>query len=100
MRLAPPFLFFFQGEDGIRDDLVTGVQTCALPISDRAAPRSAMPIVEVTDPVQLIYTSGTTGRPKAAICTHRMLHYQMLNSLNPYELTSSSRYLAVLPFFN
>src|SRR5207244_9471502 len=27
------FLFFFQAEDGIRDDLVTGVQTCALPIS-------------------------------------------------------------------
>src|SRR5260363_455679 len=30
--------FFFQAEDGIRDDLVTGVQTCALPIS--AAERS------------------------------------------------------------
>src|SRR5438552_5389693 len=29
----PSFLFFFQAEDGIRDDLVTGVQTCALPIS-------------------------------------------------------------------
>ena len=27
--------FFFQAEDGIRDDLVTGVQTCALPISKR-----------------------------------------------------------------
>src|SRR5258708_10577242 len=27
------YLFFFQAEDGIRDDLVTGVQTCALPIS-------------------------------------------------------------------
>src|SRR5215216_275268 len=26
-------LFFCQAEDGIRDDLVTGVQTCALPIS-------------------------------------------------------------------
>src|SRR6266536_3852023 len=24
--------FFFQAEDGIRDPLVTGVQTCALPI--------------------------------------------------------------------
>src|SRR5207247_7065631 len=29
--------FFFQAEDGIRDPLVTGVQTCALPISARAA---------------------------------------------------------------
>src|SRR5207249_4001593 len=28
--------FFFQAEDGIRDRNVTGVQTCALPISRRA----------------------------------------------------------------
>src|SRR2546425_12733835 len=28
------FFFFFQAEDGIRDKLVTGVQTCALPISE------------------------------------------------------------------
>src|SRR5438034_1710665 len=28
------FFFFFQAEDGIRDHCVTGVQTCALPISD------------------------------------------------------------------
>src|SRR5690349_24255389 len=27
------FIFFFQAEDGIRDLYVTGVQTCALPIS-------------------------------------------------------------------
>src|SRR5260370_32460498 len=27
------FVFFFQAEDGIRDSSVTGVQTCALPIS-------------------------------------------------------------------
>src|SRR5207237_7296965 len=29
------FLFFFQADDGIRDSSVTGVQTCALPISPR-----------------------------------------------------------------
>src|SRR5258708_31928685 len=34
------FFFFFQAEDGIRYDLVTGVQTCALPIyGDRDAPQ-------------------------------------------------------------
>src|SRR5258708_24681098 len=33
-------VFFFQAEDGIRDDLVTGVQTCALPISHFAPPLS------------------------------------------------------------
>src|SRR5256885_6101978 len=30
------FFFFFQAEDGIRDYKVTGVQTCALPISPAA----------------------------------------------------------------
>src|SRR5690554_7516589 len=30
------FFFFFQAEDGIRDADVTGVQTCALPISPAA----------------------------------------------------------------
>src|SRR5256885_3605234 len=29
-----PLFFFFQAEDGIRDYKVTGVQTCALPISE------------------------------------------------------------------
>src|SRR5579871_3301898 len=32
------FFFFFQAEDGIRDLYVTGVQTCALPISSSVAP--------------------------------------------------------------
>src|SRR5260221_10021788 len=32
-RSRPPMFFFFQAEDGIRDHCVTGVQTCALPIS-------------------------------------------------------------------
>src|SRR5437763_9766955 len=35
------FFFFFQAEDGIRDTSVTGVQTCALPIS--VAQRGPLP---------------------------------------------------------
>src|SRR2546429_1156261 len=31
-------VFFFQAEDGIRDVAVTGVQTCALPISSAERP--------------------------------------------------------------
>src|SRR5207249_9133190 len=38
------FIFFFQAEDGIRDRNVTGVQTCALPISSiTSAKRAAHP---------------------------------------------------------
>src|SRR3989441_6276543 len=35
--------FFFQAEDGIRDKLVTGVQTCALPISGRGGRERLQP---------------------------------------------------------
>src|SRR3989442_2320055 len=34
------FFFFFQAEDGIRDADVTGVQTCALPISEDEVAKS------------------------------------------------------------
>src|SRR5204862_3362133 len=40
------FFFFFQAEDGIRDLYVTGVQTCALPISSSrstASPKTRAP---------------------------------------------------------
>src|SRR5206468_4368445 len=40
------FFFFFQAEDGIRDLIVTGVQTCALPIF---APRSRPPRSRTVD---------------------------------------------------
>src|SRR5258708_17354649 len=40
-RMRAKLFFFFQAEDGIRDDLVTGVQTCALPISASASGASS-----------------------------------------------------------
>src|SRR5207253_3892055 len=48
--------FFFQAEDGIRDGHVTGVQTCALPISSfpsvsdaTGAPVPRAPVASLTD---------------------------------------------------
>src|SRR2546430_4863187 len=52
MRLMLLF-FFFQAEDGIRDLTVTGVQTCALPISAARSlghlgdPRAVLPLINV-----------------------------------------------------
>src|SRR5256886_1454955 len=48
--------FFFQAEDGIRDLTVTGVQTCALPISTspdstRTPPHDTGPLATVVDRV-------------------------------------------------
>src|SRR5256884_3562751 len=37
LTLSKFIFFFFQAEDGIRDVAVTGVRTCALPISDKGA---------------------------------------------------------------
>src|SRR5205823_11602191 len=37
-QARPEDIFFFQAEDGIRDKLVTGVQTCALPILQARQP--------------------------------------------------------------
>src|SRR5690606_40871930 len=45
---APLFFFFFQAEDGIRDFHVTGVQTCALPISSPAPSPPAVRLTPVT----------------------------------------------------
>src|SRR5260221_3971671 len=61
--------FFFQAEDGIRDHCVTGVQTCALPIS-------------TSSPVTLAFEFGrapprapgiSSGTPQIAFPTVRAL---------------------------
>src|SRR6266498_3890640 len=64
------FFFFFQAEDGIRDADVTGVQTCALPISRRVCSgmvRLGVPLVpvdlarhapEVTAPLRARHRAG------------------------------------------
>src|SRR2546430_15114019 len=51
------FCFFFQAEDGIRDLTVTGVQTCALPISVGREE-------EVGDAHGLEHTSAHGARPR------------------------------------
>ena len=51
------FIFFFQAEDGIRDYDVTGVQTCALPISGVAILRKAL-----EEPLrQIVINAGQEG---------------------------------------
>jgi fatty-acyl-CoA synthase len=68
--------------------------------AEQATPRRAEPLARYDDVVSILYTSGTTGRPKGALCTHRTMHYNALNSIEPYGLTPDCRYLAVLPFFH
>lgn len=91
-----PHLASFGTENTAPDDPGYDLESA----SRSATPREANRLIRMTDTVQLIYTSGTTGRPKGAIVTHQTLHYQTLNSIEPYDLSSSSKYLAVLPFFH
>src|SRR2546430_9018252 len=63
------WFFFFQAEDGIRDLTVTGVQTCALPISlgsmsdPRDVARAIVRLVENPKPDTLVGKSGYIIEP-------------------------------------
>src|SRR2546425_12811192 len=57
------FFFFFQAEDGIRDKLVTGVQTCALPIWFDDASIRTCAIIAIVAGVLFIVRSLTFARP-------------------------------------
>src|SRR6266566_1164269 len=61
--MATGIFFFFQAEDGIRDYKVTGVQTCALPISCR---RIEGPICYGGSKSQGIPTSESSARRTAS----------------------------------
>src|SRR3989454_10962326 len=64
-------IFFFQAEDGIRDYKVTGVQTCALPISH------IVDMHQLTkDPDQLLGGSGTaTTSPQRTMTRFALSRY-------------------------
>src|SRR5206468_6786727 len=69
------FFFFFQAEDGIRDLIVTGVQTCALPILIRAAEARGQQLVvghshSFEPPIRKIREIAQSG----ALGRVRMLH--------------------------
>src|SRR5256885_16694704 len=55
-------VFFFQAEDGIRYYKVTGVQTCALPIS--SPPRKPLPISMPIRPAPSRPPSNPPARPR------------------------------------
>src|SRR5690606_40617436 len=55
--------FFFQAEDGIRDFHVTGVQTCALPISNnRVHPIFALWHASMLGRIEQVLRSGHSPR--------------------------------------
>src|SRR5689334_23881491 len=65
------FFFFFQAEDGIRDGTVTGVQTCALPISGASGRRGTAPDAAGRDGRDL---QGDRARARLRRPAARFLH--------------------------
>ena len=73
------FFFFFQAEDGIRDRLVTGVQTCALPIcplfgGQLAGITSGLPPPSALVDVYVVALGGCASSPVCAASAGRF-HY-------------------------
>src|SRR5256885_11933533 len=71
--------FFFQAEDGIRDYKVTGVQTCALPISNVWSESDS--VVYLISPPwvsRILNTSLTPGSPTSSTTTPNSTSPNML----------------------
>src|SRR5438105_10634674 len=63
------FFFFFQAEDGIRDPLVTGVQTCALPIWSSWSRTPIAPSFSNREGQVSAAASGTARRGPSTPCS-------------------------------
>src|SRR5690606_40446762 len=59
--------FFFQAEDGIRDFHVTGVQTCALPISIASGGSAFRPALSLASSAALLEKAFAMDAPAVAI---------------------------------
>src|SRR5687767_15589500 len=83
-------VFFFQAEDGIRDKLVTGVQTCALPIFPKGGAKRSSPLEQLVDAFRHVPhvvatpdTANLSKFPKAP--THWLGRLASLCPIEPYQ---------------
>src|SRR2546427_4859951 len=73
------FFFFFQAEDGIRDLTVTGVQTCALPISDVGQSERLL------QPARFVRRQH--GRQQVGVNPVSLAHFrQVIQAVDPWKL--------------
>src|SRR5207247_3443541 len=78
------FFFFFQAEDGIRDPLVTGVQTCALPIYARRPPPDSQPDGG-GEPAAARLGSEAAGRRPTSRSEERRVGKECRSRWSPYD---------------
>lgn len=65
-----------------------------------ASPSTVVAVVTDQTPAALVYTSGTTGPAKGAVLTHGNFTSNGTALVQAWRITSSDRYLAVLPLFH
>src|SRR5690606_40310538 len=70
------YIFFFQAEDGIRDFHVTGVQTCALPISEAFAAAAATADWTSVQDFNLVITNAPGEQAWPITATNFILMYE------------------------
>src|SRR6266545_6814228 len=86
------FFFFFQAEDGIRDKLVTGVQTCALPILQASDPHAF--IVQFIGPIKAAWLDQIRGMGASP-------QFHVANAAYTARMDApTARQVASLPFVN
>jgi len=62
--------------------------------------RVASEVAQWEDTWMILYTSGTTGRPKGAMLSYRMMHFNVLSWLGPSRITDRSVFLCSMPTFH
>src|SRR5260221_11477960 len=98
--------FFFQAEDGIRDHCVTGVQTCALPISLKCPPdvhRSSCPALQRHNDATLArrghrYTCLAACAPPRGLRVYRSLRHRTSPLYSAARATDPLLFLPKRPF--
>ena len=88
----PPFFFFFQAEDGIRDKLVTGVQTCALPISS-----GGFTLVEIMIVVAIIALLAAIAIPNLLRARHNANETAAIGAMHSFVASMESYRAAQTP---
>src|SRR5438309_12123689 len=79
------FFFFFQAEDGIRDGTVTGVQTCALPISDKQSKEKVDLLKALGAEVIVCPTAVEPEDPRSYYSVAKKLAREIPNSYYPNQ---------------
>src|SRR5256885_2955566 len=80
-------VFFFQAEDGIRDYKVTGVQTCALPISPRGdGVARARHLRDDGRPVDPVHRAATPGRAHPLTGSNGLVYLYCPVNINAFGL--------------